>query len=147
MKLWKFEGTADEFNAVSGVLIEGSPAHVDEISVVEPLGAADGGDTFPTVEQAIEVLSRRELSRNMEEALKALYEAGSVRLTSDSLKEVNGHDSNQFRGLMGAFGRRTKHTLPEGVRFLDFVWESSLGQYTWTLPETVREAMRQLKLV
>jgi len=118
----------------------------DEIAI-DPVPLVADADRFVTIEEAIEILSRRELSKNMMDVLTALYEAGTTRLNSEALKGINGHDSNQFRGLMGAFGRRTLHTVPAGVRFWDYKWDPSQGQYLWTLPETVRAAMRQLKFV
>jgi hypothetical protein len=146
MKLWSFEGTTEEFNTVFEALIGKSVQHED-VQASEHVVSAHSWDRFATVEQAIEILTRRELSTNMTKVLKALYEAGSGRLTSDDLKEVSGLNPDQFRGLMGAFGRRTKYTLKQGERILDDHWAGALKQYTWTLPETTREAMRQLKLV
>jgi len=147
MKLWRFEGTTEEFNSVSEALIGTHTQGNEQIEIAEPAPTVSEANRFATVQEAFEILSRRELSKNMEEVLRALYEAGTTRLTSDALKGINGHDSNQFRGLMGAFGRRSAHTLPAGVRFWDYHWDQSQGQYLWTLPESVREAMKQLKLV
>jgi len=147
MKLWRFEGTTEEFNAVSEALIGKSAQREESGEATEAAQALQPWERFATVSQAVEILSRRPLSDNMSNVLRDLYRAGAERRTSDDLKGLTGLNADQFRGLLGAFGRRTKYTLTKGERFLDDHWDSSIAQYTWTLPETAREAMRQLKLV
>jgi len=142
MKLTMFEGTPEEYVAIANTLM-GTANTVVAIPQQSPAVVAR---RFVTLEEAKEILSRLELSDNMNNVLVALYKAGSKRLTSDDLKKVNGHNSDEFRGMMGAFGRRVGYTI-EGndIWFFDQKWEGDA--YTYTLPESARKAMEEHRMV
>ena len=145
MKMYVFEGSPEELSKMFPTV----GLNQSSVTVVpsETVTIRTSDPRKVTVEEAVLILTRRHLSDNLRTILIALYEAGEKRLTSDDLKKVSGLNSDQFRGVFGAFGRRVANTISDEVVFIDYKWEDTLGQYTWTLPETVRQAMRDLKIV
>ena len=149
MKLWRFEGSPEEFSAVANALMGDGEAVIKSESVkpAEQATEKKTGRRFVTVEEAKEVLTRRELSENMVNVLKALQNAGDQRLLSDDLRKVNDHSSDQFRGLMGAFGRRLVNTVGQNTWFFDDEWNHPLHQNTYRLPPSVRRALEELDVL
>ena len=145
MKMYVLEGSPEELSKMFP-----SVGWNQESVTVIPLKAVAAKTSSPrlvTVEEAVLVLTRRHVSHNLRTILIALYNAGEKRLKSNDLKKMAALNADQFRGVMGAFGRRLGNTVSDEVTFIDYRWEDTLGQMTWTLPETVRQAMRDLKIV
>jgi hypothetical protein len=145
-------------------IYEGSPQEIAEVAQL--MGAPSQTPSFPrntpqikedplqlqeelTVEQIKYVFQRRALAEPLVKILRLLYEAGETRIKSDDLKEALGYSNPEFRGMLGAFGRRLKNTqgIPDGLRLFDETWDENLRQKTWTLPVNVRKALEDLKMV
>lgn len=153
MKIWRFEGSPEEFSAVASVLMTDGAANgtakatMPASEEASKFGGKMLGRVFVTASEAKEVLTRRRLGGNMINVLKALYQAGESRVTSQELMNANSHNSDQFRGLMGAFGRRVVNTVGPDKWFFDDKWSDEQGQNTYTLPASVRHAIEELKLL
>jgi hypothetical protein len=145
MRVSVFEGTPEEFSKVARTM----GFEVKQHPLEPPEGSErPKNETRPvTIAEARMVMTRLPLSDNVRDILRALYVAGSKRVSSDELKKPAKLNADQFRGVMGALGRRVAHTVPEKVEFLDAQWDHGKAQFTWTLPESVRQAMRELKIV
>jgi hypothetical protein len=144
MKLYVFEGTAEEFSEVAPTI--GFKASETDLIQEDNPEKAEGEKRPVTIDEAREILTRLELSDNIRQLLGILYAAGQKRLTSDELKKSLKLNTHKFRGMLGAFGRRVSYTAPGKIWFLDQEWDFHRDQFTWTLPETVRQAMRELKI-
>jgi hypothetical protein len=152
---YHWEGTPEEFAAASPTLKElmktepDTPASSPE-SEPELKGeaAAPSPATLPrdvTGEEALQILSRLELSPDIKKVLGNLYHATDP-VSSEDLKKSAGLNGDQFRGVMGGFGRRVKHSAgKENVAF--FIKEWRQDQYFWSLPECVKTAMEGLNLI
>ncbi len=151
MKLWRFEGSPEEFSAVANVLMgEGdSPVKVENTSP-EPERRADGqkpSRKFVTVDEAKNVLTRIPLKEPMANVLRVLLESGERRILSEELMKSNNHSVEQFRGLMGAFGRRLVNTVGTTTWFFDDKWDHERHQNTYRLPPSVRQALKDLDIL
>jgi hypothetical protein len=148
MKLWRFEGSPEEFSAVASALMSDGEVVV-KADVAKPIELVEkkNGRQYVTVEGAKEILTRRELSDSMKNVLRLLHKAGDQRLLSEELMKVNKHSGDQFRGLMGAFGRRTVNTVGGATWFFDDEWNHALSQNTYRLPPTVRQALDELDIL
>lgn len=157
MKVTIFEGTPEEIAkafpnlaGASQVSITEADSHRPIPSMAAPNPSVGQGDTlFVTTDMARLVLKRRRLSPEMHIVLRALYEAYPSSVASEDLRDATGYDGAQFRGMMGAFGRRLSHTdgYVEGSWFFDQDWDYDEGAYEYSLPETVREALELEGLV
>ncbi len=157
MKAIILEGTLDEVSQAIQRLGQASAS----VSVVPVTAAAQvsevtahpelppGSPPPITVELARAVLNRIPLAAEQKIVLKALYHAHPSWVTAPDLMAKVKYTRPQFTGLMGAFGRRLTHTpgYINGTTFFDQVWDNAAGINRYTLPETVREAMRLEKLV
>ena len=149
MKLFVYEGTPREIVEVTQLMGEpiknagifGNPVRVDEETPEQ--------NEELSVEQIKLVLQRRTLAEPVIQVLRLLYKAGENRIKSDDLKAALNYSNPEFRGMLGAFGRRLKNTkgIPDGVRLFDERWDDDLRQKTWTLPVNVRKALEDLKIV
>ena len=149
MKLFVYEGTPREIVEVAQLM--GAPVQNPGI-FADSLPADDGileENRELSVEQIKLVFQRRALAEPVRKVLRLLYEAGENRIKSDDLKEALNYSNPEFRGMLGAFGRRLKNTrgIPDGVRLFDEAWDEDLRQKTWTLPANVRKALEDLKIV
>ena len=97
-----------------------------------------------TVEEAVRILGRLELSGNIRAVLGSLYHSAEP-VSSEDLKKVLGHTGDMFRGMMGAFGRRVVTTVGKNVYFFGKEWRQD--QYFWTLPGSAKRALEDLKIV
>jgi hypothetical protein len=153
VRLILFDGTTEEFSAIAPHLGVTPSQQQDS----RPVGAAvfraeraqsdADEERFVTFEEAIGILGRRALSDDVLAMIERLYRSGNSEVTSEDLRAVNDLSSSEFRGMLGAFGRRVRHTVSANVRFFDQIWKPDLGQYVWKLPESVRRAIEHLKLV
>lgn len=153
MKAYMFEGSPEEVAAALKAMGVSSPAQ----QVAEDRGSKsyseesdeDGGDeegTHPLpFGVAKKLLTRRPISENVKEALMAIYNAGDTGITGSELADRLGHDPAQFRGMMGAFGRRMVNTdgWQDGMSFFDWSWEPEEG-YRYKLFESSRKAVEAI---
>lgn len=151
MRVYMFEGTAEEFASAAPVMgwqntLQNGNGLVGSNGVIDESEANEEG---LTVVQVKSVLKRRPLGEHVKTMFRMLYKNRGRHVSSDELKEVLKLDSNQFRGMMGAFGRRVAHTrgVPNGVKLFDEIWDHEQHQKTWSLPENVRTALKDLKIV
>lgn len=88
------------------------------------------------------MLSRRPLAGKPKSAILAIYNAGSEGILGSELCELLDYDQAQFRGMMGALGRRMTHTegWEEKMTFFDYEWDPENG-YRYKLPDTSRAAV------
>ncbi len=149
MKLFVYEGSPKEIAEVAQLMgapsqtpIQSSASHHIEEEQPEQQEEL-------SVEQIKLVFQRRALAEPLVKMLRLLYEAGENRVKSDDLKEALGYSNPEFRGMLGAFGRRLKNTqgIPDGLRLFDETWDENLRQKTWTLPVNVRKALEDLTIV
>jgi hypothetical protein len=109
--------------------------------------AAPPAVTLPrlvTAEESGHILRRLELSPDVKKVLGNLYQA-TEPVSSEDLKKAAGLNSDQFRGVMGGFGRRVKHSAGKNASF--FIKEWCQDQYFWSLPESAKRAMEDLKMI
>ena len=149
MKLFVYEGSPKEIAEIS-ILMGSAPRIVEKDRGVE--ASAEVQEELSeelTVAQVRSVFERRTLAEPVLQMLKLLYEAEEERLSSDKLKEELGYNAHEFRGMLGAFGRRLKNTpgIPEGMKLFDEKWDHDLRQKTWSLPANVRKAVEELGIV
>lgn len=150
MKFILFEGTAAEFKEIAPKLSLGALSEVDALNEVTEVGptAEPSEVVYLTAEQVKRVLGRRPLDWAMKLMLRRLYEAGEQRVKSEELREELGFSAPQFRGMMGAFGRRKANTdgIPPHGRLFDEEWDFEANQKTWSLPPSTRQAVKELGL-
>jgi hypothetical protein len=149
MKLFVYEGSPKEIAEVAQLMGAPTQTHAnynDEPQIAEE---ATAENEELSVEQIKRVFERRALAKPVIKMLQLLYKAGEVRVKSDDLKEALNYSNPEFRGMLGAFGRRLKNTqgIPKGVRLFDEAWDEDLRQKTWKLPVNVRQALEDLKIV
>jgi hypothetical protein len=149
VKLFVYEGSPKEIAEIS--LLMGSFAQKQASN--SALEASTEAHSEPsdelTVAQVKNVFERRVLAEPVVKMLKLLYEKSEDRLSSDDLKKELGYNAHEFRGMLGAFGRRLKNTpgIPDGIKLFDEHWDGDLRQKTWTLPKNVRKAVEELGIV
>jgi len=148
MKLFVYEGSPREIVEVAQ-LMGSTPQNSKIFDNSLPVDETPERNDELSVEQIKLVFQRRTLAEPMRKVLRLLYEAGENRIKSDDLKEALNYSNPEFRGMLGAFGRRLKNTkgVPGGVRLFDEAWDEDLRQKTWTLPVNVRKALEDLKIV
>ena len=156
MKLYVFEGTAEEIRTVVETM-QPIPA-ADTISVEAPGEEMSpltkhpkeaqevAGSKFVTLDCARSILARRPLSDPLKAMLKALNEAHPEWVSSADLNAATGYASRKFSGFMGAFGRRKWHTkgyeAERDAHFFECRRIGGAGPWEYRLPATVREALR-----
>jgi hypothetical protein len=145
-----FEGTTEEFIEVAPSLGLNRESEVEALNTVSeiPTTTDDSEVVYLTTDQVKAVLTRRPLDWAMKLMLRKLYEAGDQRVKSEELREELGFSAPQFRGMMGAFGRRKANTegIPGNARLFDEEWDFKAHQKTWSLPPATRKALEDLNL-
>lgn len=88
------------------------------------------------------MLTRIPLAPLQKKAVLSIYNAGDEGIMGPELAKALDYSSAQFRGLMGAFGRRISHTegFEDDMYFFDQEWIDNEG-YRYKLPETSRKAV------
>lgn len=161
MKLYVFEGSPEEIGAVYKQMERDSsdPVVIDQTldkasKPPLPLGGAKpstngGKKEFVTEKFARTAMTRLALSAPLRAVLITLYKAKSEWVPVAELYKASGYDGAQFAGLMGAFGRRMKHTngYDADAYFFDFDWDDNTSAWRYRLPESVKEAMRSAGIV
>lgn len=124
----------------ANVAISTPMLEAEEAAPAEPVDG-EGWVPMPT-EVGRRLLSRRQLAAKPTQAIIAIYEAGDEGVLGNELCELLDYEPAQFRGMMGAFGRRMFHTegFKEGMYFFDQEWVDNVG-YRYKLPPTSRLAV------
>jgi hypothetical protein len=169
MKVIMFEGTPEEFSAASPALKSSLVSPIEEARLGDPAETLSTGSAlrrstsmqearlgdlaetgtdrgrFVTEDEACKILSWREISDAMRKVLVALRLAGDQIMSSEDLRKVAGYDADQFRGMMGAFGRRISKAVGKDLWFFRKDWDAAKGHQNWrSLPPSVIQAMDKL---
>lgn len=159
MKAVVFEGTPNEVAEALKAMGVASPMSAT-VATLAPAAAsdeqdADEGDVEEEDEDtqplplavAKRILSRRPISTKLKKAMLAIHKAGDDGLLGSELCKLLDYDQSQFRGMMGAFGRRVTYTdgWEEGHGFFDQEWEDEDG-YRYKLFDTSRKAVEAVLL-
>ena len=151
----RLEGTPEEIGAALKFLPSAGIPHTIgvEMNGHDATDATDDAtepeETFVSTEFAKRALHRRHLSPEMKRVLKALYGAHPESLSTEELHHAAGYTPPQFAGLMGAFGRRLSHTngYDADRHFFDWRWNDEREARECQLPDTVRQALEEEKIV
>lgn len=156
MKAVVFDGTPQEVAEALKAMGVAAPTTSAAAGLAETEGD-EAGDTDEEGDEPLQplpltvakrVLSRLPtISKNMKKALIALHGAGDNGLLGSELCELLDFDQSQFRGMLGAFGRRVTHTEGwyDGAGFFDYDWEAETG-YRYKLFDTSRKAVETVLL-
>lgn len=154
MKVYIYEGTPEEIRrALPGLPTASEVAVFTPLPVIPTADTSDDDDdeeqTYVSLEVARAVINRRKLHDSQKAMLTAIYAAHPDPISALDLQALLSQTTAQFRGFMGAWGRRYTHTpgFVDGDWFFDQEWDDEQACYLYSLPETVREAMKLEKLV
>lgn len=96
------------------------------------------------------VLTRIGLAPSQKTMLKAIYDSGDGGILGSELLDILEYSQAQFRGMMGAFGRRIANTDGFSNDFTSFFlweWDSEASSYRYWLDGETRAAVKEcLKL-
>lgn len=94
---------------------------------------------------ATKVLTRRGRAPNQNNLLVEVYNAGETGILGSELLKKLRLTQSQFRGVMGAWGRRVAHTpgYDGESSFFAWEWDYDAGSYRYRLPLAVREAVQR----
>lgn len=148
MKAYVFDGTPEEVAEAIRHMQggEATPASNQRLSpsVADPADEDDDEDEDTPLPADIgrKMLTRIPLAPLQKKVVVSIYNAGDKGIMGAELTKLLGYSSAQFRGLMGAFGRRISHTdgYEDGMYFFDQEWIDNEG-YLYKLPETSRKAV------
>jgi hypothetical protein len=162
VKATLYSGTPQE------VSLEGNPAEIAEVlrglgptqeaavrattSSMVPNRPADPvrqrNEEYVSVTIARQVLTRIPLPDVVLKTVRTLYRRHPELVSARELGADISYSSSQFGGLLGAFGRRVSHTpgYEAGASFFIQEWDASEGCWRYGLPESVREALRLVRL-
>ena len=150
MKAIYFEGTPEEVHAALKNLTGASSERgVAAVTIDDAEGHEEsGGEEYVSYEFARAVLERKPLNKSHRMMLKTLAEAHPDYVSSHDLMPKLELSSAQFRGFMGAFGRRISYTedYEEGA-FFDQYWDEDLACYQYRLAEMSLKAVHDLGLL
>jgi hypothetical protein len=159
MKAVVFDGTPQEVAEalkamgmvapMSATVAQTAPAASDEGEAERGGDEEDEDDAQPLpLLVAKRVLNRLPtISKNMKKALVAIYKAGDDGLLGSELCELLDFEQSQFRGMLGAFGRRVQNTEGwyDGAGFFEYDWDAENG-YRYKLFDTSRKAVEAVLL-
>lgn len=147
MKAYVFEGTPEEIaETLKAMGLSQSTA------IVAPGSAALEAEADSAEEErewrplpipvARRVLSRIALAEKPKMAILAVYNSGDAGMLGSDLCKRLKYSSAQFRGMMGAFGRRIANTKgwEDGMSFFRYEWDAEDG-YRYFLPDECRAAV------
>lgn len=151
MKAIVLEGTAEEISealkrmgapSAFGALVTPPAEHVDP----EGDGAQDDSESgYVPLRVARKAITRRHMYPLQQKMLELIYNAGEAGILASELQDELDYEPAQFRGLMGAFGRRVANTpgYASGDWFFDQEWETEEQCYRYRLAGDPREAVRR----
>jgi hypothetical protein len=144
----EFEGTPEEFHKV-GPMFGGSGAGVSpQIGTIgaeiDPAKVEAGANIKISPEVIERALTRRSLSDNQRQVLKALLKVGDKGLVSEEIADELGITRQQLAGVFGALGRRVASTngWPTNGFLFDWEWDHERNQWRYFLPNAVREVLQ-----
>src|SRR5437762_10183134 len=141
---YEFEGTVEELAALKRALETEKPSGAGSATIAYRSHSIAG---FVDDEKALEIITRRRLSKEQILVLTTLYRAQDRWTSAADLQRALKYNTSQFAGLMGAFGRRVSFTTGVGDRkFFDQEWDSERGCNLYRLPESVRTAVKNAAL-
>lgn len=138
MKLFKFEGTAEELQVAYSLLADDAVAKNlgNETPIPPkpmPIPSAEPEKTGELTEEvAVAFLTRRPLPKNQHAIIKTLFAVEDGQgLKSSELAATIGCTVAEIQGSMRAFGKRAAHTQgwPSGVRAFQRKWLGSEMSY------------------
>jgi hypothetical protein len=160
MKAIVFDGTPQEVAEalkamgvaapISAAVAQQAPVSINEGKTEEEDNGddeEDGTQPLPLL-VAKRVLNRLPtISKNMKKALVALHKVGDEGLLGSELCKLLDFEQSQFRGMMGAFGRRVANTEGwyDGAGFFEYDWDAENG-YRYKLFDTSRKAVEAVLL-
>ena len=157
VKAYVLEGSKEEVQEVlEGLLGIKKSAEGGVVAVVsdaeaqaEPVSSPDTARTkFISYETAMGVLKRKPLNRAHKTMFRVLAEAYPDYVSSPDLMEELDMTSAQFRGFLGAFGRRISYTEDgEESWFFDQYWDGEEAFNRYRLPETSYQAIQDLGIL
>lgn len=94
---------------------------------------------------ARKAITRRHMYPLQQKMLELIYNAGEGGILASDLQDELDYEPAQFRGLMGAFGRRVANTpgYADGDWFFDQEWQTGEQCYRYRLAGDPREAVRR----
>lgn len=146
---------------MKAVILEGSPQEVGQALKEMGISSGEAVVTSKEIEAPPEKIAEEEeewmpmptdvgrafltripLAPLQKKTILKIYRAGDKGIMGNELAETLKYSSAQFRGMMGAFGRRMVHTdgFVEGMYFFDQEWIDNVG-YRYRLPETSQAAV------
>lgn len=149
MKAVFLEGATEEVQSALAKLMGSSRAESIRVVTVDNEVTEEFDDReLITYDVAKSVLDRRPLNESHRIMLKALAEVHPQTLPTNDLMERLDLTSAQFRGFMGAFGKRISHTEGgENKWFFDQHWDHDLECVQYRLTEGALQAAKDLGLV
>lgn len=160
MRVYVVEGTPEEIREAVPGLATAVDGQVTTVRTAAPTAEShatvegeedeeeDEEQAYVSVDVAREVLTRRKLHDTQKNMLRAIYKAHPGQISAVDLQALLSQNTAQFRGFMGAWGRRYTHTegFVQGEWFFDQEWDYEQACYLYRLPESVRQAMKLEKL-
>lgn len=153
MKAIYFEGTSEEVMSAlkdltrTDTQVRKSAALLEELA--EDHTQNEGAD-YVSYDIAKTILERKPLNASHRTLLRVLAKAYPDYVSSPKLMKKLDLSSAQFRGFMGAFGRRISYTdgWEEGGEgeFFDQHWDDEAACVQYRLAETSLEAVKDLGL-
>ncbi len=145
MRVMVFDGDPKEIAEALKNLGGSAFAISGDASAIEEVPESDEEDwNFVSTPLARKVLTRRRLKDLPKKMLTEIYKCGDIGITGTELAKRLNYSQAQFRGMMGAFGRRLINTPGYNGKdhFFGYEWMEEKGTYRYWLPETTREAVR-----
>lgn len=151
MKAIVLDGSAEEISetlkrmgisSAFGAVVTPSP----EAAELEEGAAEEGAESGRVpLRVARKVINRRHMYPLQQKMLELIYDAGDAGILATDLQDELDYEPAQFRGLMGAFGRRVAGTpgYADGDWFFDQEWEAEEQCYRYRLAGDPREAVRR----
>ena len=140
MKVTKlsFEGDSKEFAIVRNLFADTGASQ----EVVPTVGQSEEDEEW-MVRMMERVLTRVELADNHKSMLKAIVAAGDDGILKSDLVSAIGIKDEQFKGVIGSFGRRVANTpdWPASTPFYDAVWDNEAGEWRYWLDDPYRSAV------
>lgn len=152
MKMYVFEGTAEEIAKVAATMQPMTPLISEELEGGKSTGVVRGLpkpsediEKYVTKKFAKRALTRLELSDPIKGMMKRLFDAGENWISTQDVYKASGYGQAQFAGMMGAFGRRMSYTegFEEDAHFFDYRWDEDEESWEYRLPESVIEAIKE----
>ena len=144
------EGEAAEISAALEHFMSGGRASKEAKAIlVESQAEDDDPSEYVGSEVAKLALTRIKLAPHQKLLLRTLVESHPNYVSANDLMQKLGQSSPQFRGFMGAFGRRFSYTegWGEGEEFFDQHWDHEAGCYQYRLPDHILDVVKECRVL